>query len=143
MKRLKSVIFKRHSMSNTNSIDFAGSSWCGTCMLAREKNERISSADFKGHNMAVEVVYIGAAWCATCKTIKPAIEELFRKFSVPVKILDYDKDLDDEEQGAIKKVPTLRICKDGAQVAEYNVNQVASVESWLVANSAIGVSDDF
>ena len=93
--------------------------------------------------MSVEVVYIGAAWCATCKTIKPAIEELCRKFSVPMKILDYDKDLDDEEQEAIKKVPTLRICKDGTQVAEYNVNQVASVEAWLVENSAIGVSDDF
>ena len=93
--------------------------------------------------MSVEVVYIGAAWCATCKTIKPAIEELCRKFSIPVKVLDYDKDLSEEEQEAIKKVPTLRILRDGAKVEEYNINQVASVEAWLTENAAIGVCDDF
>ena len=93
--------------------------------------------------MSVEVIYIGAVWCGTCKTIKPAIEELCRKFSIPVKILDYDKDLTEEEQEAIKKVPTLRIFRDGAQVEEYNINQVASVEAWLTANAAIGVCDDF
>jgi thiol-disulfide isomerase/thioredoxin len=89
----------------------------------------------------MEVEYIGAVWCATCKTIKPAITELCKKFNVPLKIRDLDKDLDGEEKDAIRKVPTLRIYKEGALAETYVQNQVASVEAYLVAHAAINTHD--
>jgi thioredoxin-like negative regulator of GroEL len=91
----------------------------------------------------IEIVYIGAAWCGTCKTIKPAIVELSRRFSVKVKLLDYDIDLEPEAQEEIKKVPTIKITRDGRKVAEFDTNQVASTESWLAANMKLTVTDDF
>ena len=89
-------------------------------------------------------MYIGATWCATCKTIKPAIEQLAKKFSVTLKTLDYDKDLEDAAQELIKKVPTIWMIQDGKRVAEFNVNQVASTEAWLQSNvSLTAAADDF
>lgn len=93
--------------------------------------------------MSIELVYIGATWCGTCKTIKPQLQEICKKFSVPMKELDYDKDLMDDDQEAIKKVPTIRILKDRKQVAEFNVNQVAQTEAWMTANVRLTASDDF
>jgi thioredoxin-like negative regulator of GroEL len=80
------------------------------------------------------IVYIGAAWCAPCRTAKPALEALCRKFSIPFKPYDYDKDLDDSARETISKVPTVRIVVDGRVVAEYNSNQVAQTEAWLGAH---------
>ncbi len=92
----------------------------------------------------MEIVYIGATWCGTCKTIKPAIESLAKKFSVALKTLDYDHDLDADAQDLIKKVPTIWIVQDGKRVAEYNVNQVAATEAWLASHvSLTGASEDF
>lgn len=90
------------------------------------------------------ILYIGAAWCKTCKEIKPATESLATQFSVPLTIKDYDDDLDETEQSTIKKVPTLRILdSSGKQVAEWNVNQVASLREWLTSNIHVGSTDDF
>jgi thiol-disulfide isomerase/thioredoxin len=90
------------------------------------------------------ILYIGAAWCKTCKEIKPATESLATQFAIPLTIKDYDDDLDETEQAAIKKVPTLRILDDkGVQVAEWNVNQVASLKEWLTSNIHVGNIDDF
>ncbi len=92
----------------------------------------------------MEIVYIGATWCATCKVIKPAIETLAKRFSVPLKCLDYDNDLDAGAQELIRKVPTIWIVKDGNRVQEFNVNQVASTEAWLAANVSLSAAaDDF
>ena len=93
--------------------------------------------------MAYTLVYIGATWCGTCKTIKPALEELCKKFSVPMKVLDYDKDLTDDEMEEIKKVPTVRITVDGKQVVEYNIQQVASTEMWFTTNVKLAATEDF
>jgi thioredoxin-like negative regulator of GroEL len=90
------------------------------------------------------IIYIGAAWCKTCKEIKPATESLATQFSVPLKLKDYDNDLDENEQAEIKKVPTIRITDStGKQVAEWNVNQVASLREWLTSNIHVGSTDDF
>ena len=94
----------------------------------------------------MEIVYIGATWCGTCKIIKPAIEQLAKKFSVTLKTLDYDTDLEEEAQELIKKVPTIWMIQDGKRVAEFNVNQVASTEAWLQANvslTAMEQTEDF
>lgn len=91
----------------------------------------------------ITVVYIGAKWCSTCKTIKPAVEQLTRRFGVGLTVLDYDTDFEEgDEKDAITKVPTLRVQCDGIQVAEWNVGQVASLEAWLQANVAIAVADE-
>ncbi len=88
------------------------------------------------------IVYIGATWCSTCKVIKPKTEELAKKFSVPLTILDLD-DLEDEEKASIRKVPTLRVFKDDTMIAEYVAKQVESLQTWLQENVTLLVSDDF
>ncbi len=96
--------------------------------------------------MSFSIVYIGAKWCATCKVIKPKTEELAKKFSVPLKVLDLEEDLEDEEQALILKVPTLRILKEDSVIAEYNVKQVESLQTWLQENVTLlpsDPSDDF
>jgi thiol-disulfide isomerase/thioredoxin len=92
---------------------------------------------------SVQLTYIGASWCSTCKTIKPALDQLCKKFSVPMKVLDYDKDLMDDEQAIVTKVPTVRIFQAEKMVAEFNVKQVASTEQWFSENVKLGESDDF
>lgn len=92
--------------------------------------------------MAYTIVYIGAAWCKTCKEIKPKTLELGQRFGVPVEVLDYDDDLDEEQKAQVTKVPTIRIQKDGVQVAEYNINQVASLSAWLTANVSLSATGD-
>jgi thiol-disulfide isomerase/thioredoxin len=91
---------------------------------------------------AVEIHYIGAAWCAPCRVAKPALEALCKKFSIPFKPYDYDKDLDDTERESVSKVPTVRIFAGGVQVAEYNANQVAQTEAWLGAHVRVAAAAD-
>lgn len=91
----------------------------------------------------IEIVYIGASWCGTCKTIGPATEALCQKFGVALKKLDYDRDLEEDEKDEVKKVPTLRAFVGGAQVAEWNQNQVLSLEVWLGRNVSLAAVDDF
>ena len=91
----------------------------------------------------VQLTYIGATWCKTCKTITPQITELCKKFSVQLKILDYDKDLEEEDKARVTKVPTIWIYDGGEKRAEFNVNQVAQTESWLVANVKLAPDEDF
>jgi thiol-disulfide isomerase/thioredoxin len=91
----------------------------------------------------ITIVYIGATWCAVCRTIKPALVELCKKFSVELQLLDYDTDLDDEAQEEIKKVPTVRIFKDGRKLHEFNTAQVQSTEDWLSENVKLTSTDDF
>lgn len=94
--------------------------------------------------MSYTILYIGASWCKTCKEIKPATESLATQFNVPLTIKDYDDDLDDTEQSLIKKVPTLRILDTkGTCIAEWNMNQVASLREWLTSNIHVGSTDDF
>ena len=91
----------------------------------------------------IAVVYIGATWCSTCKTIKPAVEALTRRFGVGLLQLDYDKDFEEgDEKDGITKVPTLRVHRDGIQIVEWNVNQVASLEAWLHANVVVATADE-
>jgi thiol-disulfide isomerase/thioredoxin len=93
---------------------------------------------------AYTILYIGATWCKTCKEIKPLTESLAKQFGIPLTIKDYDDDLDETEQATIKKVPTLRILDaTGAQIVEWNVNQVASLREWLTYNVHVGSTDDF
>jgi len=89
----------------------------------------------------MEIQYIGAKWCSTCKTIKPATEALAKRFAISLRCFDLDEDLTEDEKDTIKKVPTLRIFKDGRQVEEYNTNQVKSLEAYLATNVILRTED--
>jgi thiol-disulfide isomerase/thioredoxin len=89
----------------------------------------------------MEIVYIGAHWCSPCRVIKPQIEEICKKFSVPFKALDYDDDLDDEGRETIQKVPTIRIFFKAVKAAEFNTAQVANTEAWLRAHIKLDDAD--
>jgi thiol-disulfide isomerase/thioredoxin len=91
----------------------------------------------------IHIVYIGAAWCTTCKTIGPATEALCAKFGVELKKLDYDRDLEEDEKDVVTKVPTLRAFVGGTLAAEWNQNQVLSLEVWLSRNVPLATVDDF
>ena len=86
--------------------------------------------------MVITIEYIGAEWCRSCKTIFPQIESLSKKFSVRLHAKEFDVDLQENEKGTVNKLPTVRIYKDSAMVAEYSANQVASVQTWLQENAA-------
>jgi thiol-disulfide isomerase/thioredoxin len=99
------------------------------------------------YKMAYTLTYIGATWCKTCKDIKPAVEALVQRYAVPMNVLDYDEDLNDEEKETIRKVPTLRITRGGGsssgeQVAEFTVRQVDSLREWLAENIALAATGD-
>jgi len=83
--------------------------------------------------MTYEITYIGAKWCKSCKVIQPQIEELAKKYGVPVKHLDYDM-MEEEDQKDVGKVPTVYLYKNNVKNAKYDSNQVASVDKWLQEN---------
>lgn len=89
----------------------------------------------------MEIHYIGAKWCSTCKTIKPATEELAKRFSVALTCFDLDEDLDEKEKDMIRKIPTLRIFKNGINVEEFTINQIKSLEAYLQANVVLSTED--
>ena len=93
--------------------------------------------------MTFHITYVGAKWCGTCKTIKPAVEQLAKRYGVELKTLDLDDDLEDHEKERITKVPTITIFKEDHRIAEWNANQVASLETYLAENVKLTATDDF
>ena len=91
--------------------------------------------------MSHSIVYIGATWCKTCKTIKPAVEELAKRYGVPLIVKDLDADLTDVEKEEILKVPTVRVLLGENRIAEFTVNQVKSLEEWLPRNISLESSE--
>ena len=89
-----------------------------------------------------KIQYIGATWCTTCKTIQPKIDDLSKKFAIPLSVHDID-DLPQEEQDTIVRVPTIRIYKDTIVLHVYDKNQVASVETWLKETISVGNTEEF
>jgi len=90
----------------------------------------------------IVVTYIGATWCKICTKVKPAVEELAQLFSVQLQIQDLD-DLSEEEKEDVMKVPTVRIHKDGVQVALYSTNQAESLETWLRTHVPLTTDAEF
>jgi thiol-disulfide isomerase/thioredoxin len=90
--------------------------------------------------MTYEITYIGAKWCKACKIVQPQIEDLAKKYGVPVKHIDYDE-MEEEEQKDVGKVPTVYLYKNGKQDAKYESNQVVSVNTWLQTNVLLSEGD--
>jgi hypothetical protein len=74
--------------------------------------------------------------------IQPKIDDLSKKFAVPLTIHDID-DLPQEEQDTIVRVPTIRIYKDTTILHIYDKDQVASVETWLKEAIPVGNAEEF
>lgn len=88
------------------------------------------------------ILYIGASWCGPCKTIGPQAEALAKQFGLPIVKKDLDTDLTEEEKTVILKVPTIRILHDNKHcIAEFTMNQVASLKKWLSENGSLETSD--
>jgi len=92
--------------------------------------------------MSHSILYIGASWCGPCKTIGPQVEALAKQFSLSIMKKDLDKDLTEEEKEVVLKVPTIRILHDNTHcIAEFTVNQVASLKKWLTENGSLESGD--
>jgi len=90
--------------------------------------------------MTYQITYIGAKWCKACKIVQPQIEELAKKYGIPVKLLDYDT-MEEEQKADVGKVPTVYLYKNGKQDAKYDSNQVVSVDQWLQTNVLMSEGD--
>ena len=93
--------------------------------------------------MTYTIVYIGAKWCAPCKVIKPAVQDLAKKFQIPMTVKDYDDDLTDEERETVSKLPTLRIYDaKNSLVVEFLDDKVNAITQWL-QTKFLTTTDDF
>ncbi len=96
--------------------------------------------------MNYTIEYYGASWCAPCKATKPIVESLSKKFGVPIKLYDYDTDLEDDVKDTIKKLPTIRVCditQNNKTVLEITTKHAETLETWLSSNVRVNTSDDF
>ena len=93
------------------------------------------------------IEYIGATWCAPCKAVKPAVEAMAHRYTVPVVFRDYDEDLDDEGRDDVKKLPTIRVWNGaGTLIHEITTNHVEALEAQLAATAAplrVSADEDF
>ena len=78
-----------------------------------------------------ELEYIGATWCAPCKVVKPKVLMQAAKYAIPIKIYDIDEDVEKIDVDAVKKLPTLRVLKDGEVVAEFITRHNDQLEEFL------------
>ena len=78
-----------------------------------------------------ELEYIGASWCAPCKVVKPKVLIQATKYAIPIKLYDIDEDVEKIDVDAVKKLPTLRVLKDGEVVAEFITQHNDQLEEFL------------
>jgi thioredoxin 1 len=90
--------------------------------------------------MSHHILYIGATWCGPCKRIQPQIEELAKRYGVPIRLLDLDE-MEEKDKEMITKVPTIVTFVNEKQSARYETNHVASVTEWLSKNVSLTTTD--
>jgi thiol-disulfide isomerase/thioredoxin len=91
--------------------------------------------------MIFELEYIGAKWCGPCKQVKPAVTSMATKYSIPLTIFDYDTDTDKMDMDEVKKLPTIRIKKDGKITEVITTNHIAVLESFLTSEISLNTND--
>jgi thiol-disulfide isomerase/thioredoxin len=92
---------------------------------------------------ATTIHYYGAKWCSPCKIVKPRVEELAKRFSVPLTVFDIDDMEEGEEKSKISKLPTIRVCKPGIVMVEFITRHVEQLEAWLKSNVRVNTDEDF
>jgi thiol-disulfide isomerase/thioredoxin len=88
-----------------------------------------------------ELEYIGATWCAPCKVVKPKVQEQAARYAIPIKMYDIDEDVEKIDVDAVKKLPTLRVLKDGTVVAEFITQHNAQLEEFLSKTVKVSTTD--
>lgn len=88
--------------------------------------------------MSVSVTYIGASWCKVCVEVKPEVEKICLGFNVPLSVQDAD-----EEGVNVKKVPTLRLYKDGSLLQEITTGHIMALRAELINLKGLAVTEDF
>ena len=78
-----------------------------------------------------ELEYIGASWCAPCKIVKPKVLIQATKYAIPIKLYDIDEDVEKIDVDAVKKLPMLRVLKNGEVVAEFITQHNDQLEEFL------------
>jgi thiol-disulfide isomerase/thioredoxin len=90
----------------------------------------------------MELHYIGASWCVPCKLVKPRVEELAKKYGLPLTLWDYDE-MEEEQRDSVKKLPTVRILQESVLVKEITTQHADLLELWLQTNVRVNTTDDF
>jgi len=88
-----------------------------------------------------ELEYIGATWCAPCKIVKPKVLEQAAKYAIPIKTYDINEDVEKIDVDAVKKLPTLRVIKNGEVVAEFITKHNDQLEEFLSKTIKPATSD--
>ena len=113
------------------------------CVSLRHKDQKIDLPAIlmsHGKTMSHHILYIGATWCGPCKRIQPQIEELAKRYGVPVRLLDLDE-MEEKDKEMITKVPTIVTFVNEKQSARFETNHVASVTEWLSKHVSLTTSD--
>jgi len=93
--------------------------------------------------MSYTIEYFGATWCKVCVDVKPALKTLAADVGVPFTEYDIDEMEGDAKVADIKKLPTVRIFKDGALVETVVTKHVDSVKTTLAQVTKVVLTDDF
>jgi thiol-disulfide isomerase/thioredoxin len=91
----------------------------------------------------ISVTYIGASWCGPCKKVKPSVINLCKKFCIPLKLIDYDDDLTEDQRNDIEKLPFVLVIQSGYTVARFITKHEEELEKWLMVNVRVNIEDDF
>lgn len=95
--------------------------------------------------MSYSIEYFGAPWCKVCGDVKPVLAGL--ALSLGVTFTEYDIDelnaAGDAKATDIKKLPTVRLFKDGVLTDTIVTKHVNSVKAVLAATSKVVITDDF
>jgi thiol-disulfide isomerase/thioredoxin len=91
--------------------------------------------------MVYELEYIGASWCAPCKVVKPKVLMQAAKYAIPIKTYDIDEDVEKIDVDAVKKLPTVRVIKNGNVVAEFITQHNDQLEEFLSKTIKLSTMD--
>lgn len=92
--------------------------------------------------MVYEIDYIGAEWCGPCRQTRPFIIEKANKYSIKLTLYDMNDDEDKFDTNSIKKLPTVRVKKNGTQVQEITTNHVAALEEFLSTHIQLATTNE-
>lgn len=92
--------------------------------------------------MSYSIEYFGATWCKVCGDVKPVLAGLAASLGVTFTEYDID-DADDSKVANIKKLPTVRLFKDGVLTETIVTKHVESVKAVLAAAAKVIITDDF
>ena len=92
--------------------------------------------------MTYTIEYIGAKWCSPCRSTKPLVIEKANKYGILISMYDMDEDVDRFDTSSIKKLPTVRVKKNGTQVQEITTNHVAALEEFLSTHIQLATTNE-